>query len=59
VLVGRISHMGKGRRRLVGRLSLLDQCETHYSKDVSLVNEMRDTPLVRVSPVLGKGRCAY
>jgi hypothetical protein len=38
------------------RVSLSDQCETRYYKRVSLINEMRDAPLVRVSPILGNGR---
>jgi hypothetical protein len=38
---------------------LLDQCKMCNYQCVSLCNEMRDALLVRMSPILGKGRHVY
>jgi hypothetical protein len=41
------------------RISLLDHCEMRYYELISLLIEMRDAPILRASPIRGKGTHVY
>jgi hypothetical protein len=47
------------RRATTDASPFLDQWEMRYYGRISLFNEIQDAPILRASPIVGKGRHAY